>query len=109
MSEPNDRIVGVLHDVVEDWAGWTLDRVRAEGFCEEVVAALDSVTEREGEDYFSFVRRAASNPIGRKVKLADLKDNSDLTRISAPTERDIERIEKYRRAIAIIEKIDGRQ
>jgi hypothetical protein len=46
------------------------------------------------------VRRAAANPIGRKVKLADLKDNSDLTRISAPPERDIERIEKYREAIA---------
>jgi (p)ppGpp synthase/HD superfamily hydrolase len=109
MSAANERIVGVLHDVIEDCASWTLDRVRGEGFSEEIVVALDSVTKRDGEDYFSFVRRAAANPIGRKVKLADLKDNSDLTRISAPTERDIERIEKYRRAIAIIEQVDGRE
>jgi (p)ppGpp synthase/HD superfamily hydrolase len=106
MSDANDRIVGVLHDVAEDCAGWTLDRVRSEGFSEEVLGALDSVTKRDGEEYFSFVRRAAANPIGRKVKLADLKDNSDLTRISNPTQRDFERIEKYRKAIAIIEQID---
>jgi (p)ppGpp synthase/HD superfamily hydrolase len=107
MSEANERVVGVLHDVVEDCAGWTLDRVRAEGFSEEVLAALDSVTKRDGEEYFSFVRRAAANPIGRKVKLADLKDNSDLARISSPTERDLERVETYRTAIAIIEQMDG--
>ena len=102
LNEPNDRIVGVLHDVVEDCAGWTLDRVRAEGFSEEIVAALDSVTKRDGEEYFSFVRRAAANPIGRKVKLADLKDNSELTRISKPSQRDLERIGKYRKAILIM-------
>jgi (p)ppGpp synthase/HD superfamily hydrolase len=109
LSETSDRIVGVLHDVVEDCPGWTLDRLRAEGFSEEVVAALDATTKRDGEEYFSFVRRAAANPIGRKVKLADLKDNSDLARVSNPTERDFERIKKYREAIAIIEQMDGRQ
>jgi (p)ppGpp synthase/HD superfamily hydrolase len=107
MREKNDRIVGVLHDVVEDCAGWTLDRVRSEGFSEEVVEAINSVTKRDGEEYFSFVRRAAENPIGRKVKLADLKDNSDLARISNPTQRDFDRIEKYRDAIKIIEQIDS--
>lgn len=108
MSDTNDRIVGVLHDVVEDCAGWTLDRVRSEGFSEEVIAALDSVTKRDGEDYFSFVRRAAANPTGRKIKLADLRDNSDLARISNPTQRDFDRIEKYRKAIAMIEEMDRR-
>jgi hypothetical protein len=83
LTETNDRIVGVVHDVVEDCPGWTLNGVRSE----EVVAALDSVTKRDGDEYFAFVRRAAANPIGRKVKLADLKDNSDLARIHAPTER----------------------
>jgi hypothetical protein len=86
----------VLHDVVEDCDGWTLDRIRAEGFSEKVVEALDSVTMREDEEYFSYVRRAVANPIGRKVKLADLKDNSDLGRISNPTQHDFDRIEKYR-------------
>jgi hypothetical protein len=54
------------------------------------------------------VRRAAANPMGRKVKLADLKDNSDLARISNPTQRDFDRIDKYRKAIAIIEQMDAR-
>ena len=63
-QKPNDRIVAVLHDVVEDCDGWTLDRIRSEGFSEKVVEALDSMTMREGEEYFSYVRRAVANPIG---------------------------------------------
>jgi (p)ppGpp synthase/HD superfamily hydrolase len=106
MSEEKERIVAVLHDVVEDCDGWTFDRIRSEGFSEEVVEALDSVTKRDGEEYLSFVRRAAANPIGWKVKLADLRDNSNLARISNPTQRDFDRIEKYRRAIELIERVD---
>jgi (p)ppGpp synthase/HD superfamily hydrolase len=109
MSDKNERIVGVLHDVVEDCDGWTLDRVRSEGFSEEVVEALDAVTMRAGEEYFSFVRRAAANPIGRKVKLADLRDNSNLSRIGNPTQRDFDRIEKYRVSIEMIERMDSQR
>ena len=100
----DERIVGVLHDVVEDCPEWTFDRLRGEGFSNEVIAALDSVTERKGngEDYMDFVQRAAANPIGRQVKLADLADNCDLARIAAPAQRDFARIEKYKRAIALI-------
>jgi (p)ppGpp synthase/HD superfamily hydrolase len=104
MSEEKERIAAVLHDVVEDCDGWTLDRIRSEGFSEEVVEALDSVTKREGEEYLSFVRRAAANAIGRKVKLADLKDSSNLGRIRNPTQHDLDRIEKYRHAIEMIER-----
>jgi hypothetical protein len=49
-----------------DCEGWTLDRIRSEGFSEEVVEALGSVTVRNGEEYFTFVRRAAANPIKRR-------------------------------------------
>jgi (p)ppGpp synthase/HD superfamily hydrolase len=101
----DERIVGVLHDVVEDCPGWTFERLRQEGFSDTVLAALDSVTNREGEAYEAFVERAAANPIGRRVKLADLRDNCDLGRISAPTERDLARIDKYRRAIQTIESL----
>jgi hypothetical protein len=69
------------------------------GFSEEIITALDSVTKRDGEDYEAFVRRAAENRIRRNVKLADLDDNCDLTRIAAPSDRDYARIERYRRAI----------
>jgi (p)ppGpp synthase/HD superfamily hydrolase len=105
LSSTEERIVAVLHDVCEDCPGWTLDRLRAEGFSDHIIAALDSVTKREGEDYEAFARRAAENPIGRSVKLADLTDNCDISRITAPSERDYQRIEKYRRAIKMIQQI----
>jgi (p)ppGpp synthase/HD superfamily hydrolase len=103
LSTTDERIVAVLHDVCEDCDGWTLARMKDEGFPDHIIAALDSVTKRDGEDYEAFVRRAAANPIGRRVKLADLKDNCDLSRISTPTANDYKRIEKYRRAIQSIE------
>ncbi len=101
------RIVGVLHDVVED-TDWTLDELRDAAFSEVVREALDAVTIRSDEKhsdegYERFVRRAAANTIGRAVKLADLRDNSDLARITAPTAKDLARVEKYRRAIAILD------
>ena len=61
---------------------------------------------RKDEEYFAFVRRAAANPIGRKVKLANLNDNSDLAHISNPTRRDLFRIERYRAAIEMVEQMD---
>ena len=73
LSSPEERIVAVLHDVCEDCPGWTLDRLRTEGFSERVITALDSVTKRPDEDYETFIKRAAADPIGRRVKLADLQ------------------------------------
>src|ERR1700687_2428455 len=101
-SSIDERILAVLHDVCEDCPGWTFDRLRGEGFPNHIIDAVDSVTKRDGEDYEAFVRRAAANPIGRRVKLADLHDNCDLSRIAAPSECDLQRIEKYRRAIDLI-------
>jgi hypothetical protein len=79
--------------------------LRDEGFSDQIIAALDAVTKREGEDYEDFARRAAANPIGRNVKLADLADNCDLSQIAEPTEVDYQRIEKYQRAITLIHAI----
>lgn len=98
MTTLEERIVAVLHDVVED-CGISLDDLRKEGFSEEVLSAIESVTKVPGESYEDFVERAAQNPIGRVVKLADLEENSDLSRIASPSWEDLERIEKYRRAI----------
>jgi (p)ppGpp synthase/HD superfamily hydrolase len=107
VSSIDERIVAVLHDVCEDCPGWTFDRLRGEGFPEYIIEALQSVTKRDGEDYEDFVRRAAANPIGRRVKLADMLDNSDLSRIAAPSERDLQRVEKYRRAIDLISRLSA--
>ena len=101
MDSEAGRIVGVLHDVVED-SDWTFDALAAEGFPAEVVDGLRAVTRNDGEDYEAFVLRAGRDPIGAGVKLADLRDNSDLSRIAAPTDRDRERLAKYQRAIAVL-------
>ncbi|WP_019579505.1 HD domain-containing protein [Pseudomonas mandelii] len=96
-----ERIVAVLHDVVED-CGISLDDLRKEGFNETVLTAIASVTKVPGESYEAFVERAAQNPIGRVVKLADLEENSDLSRIAQPSWEDLERVEKYRRAMGVL-------
>lgn len=100
-----ERITAMLHDVVEDCEGCSFDRLRYEGFSEEIIEALKSVTKHNGETYEEFIRRSATNPIGVRVKLADLNDNCDLTRIGSPNKRDHERISKYRQAIALIETL----
>lgn len=99
MSNDAERIVAILHDVIED-TDFTLDQLAAEGFPGYILEALDSVTRRDGETYEAFVARAARNPIGRRVKYADLQDNADLARIAVPTAADIARTEKYHRAMA---------
>jgi len=87
-------IVAVLHDVVED-SDWTFERLRSEGFSEEVIEALDAITKRTGEDYDSFVERAMSHPVARRVKLADLEDNLDVRRLSDLARDDVDRLRKY--------------
>ncbi|WP_460146435.1 HD domain-containing protein [Pseudomonas sp. S2_A02] len=101
VSTLDERIVAVLHDVVED-CGISFDDLRNEGFSETVLMAIASVTKVPDESYEEFVERVAQNPIGRVVKLADLEENSDLSRIAQPSWEDLERVEKYRRAIGVL-------
>ncbi|MBX3272482.1 MAG: HD domain-containing protein [Sandaracinaceae bacterium] len=100
---PAEKLVAVLHDVVEDSA-WTLEALAREGFSSEVLAALERLTRLEGEPYEDFIERVAEHPLARRVKLLDLADNADLSRIPAPSESDRARVEKYRRAIARLEE-----
>ena len=95
------QIVAVLHDVVED-SDVTFEDLEREGFSAEVVKGLRAVTKVEGESYEDFVARAARDPVGKAVKLADLMENSDLSRIAEPSRKDLERVEKYGRAIAYL-------
>ncbi|MBV9852230.1 MAG: HD domain-containing protein [Armatimonadetes bacterium] len=93
MHTEADMMAAVLRDVVED-TPWTLERLRQEGFPEEVLAAVEAVTHRAGETYEAYLARAA-DPIARKVKRADLEDNMDLRRLSALTDKDVERLRRY--------------
>ena len=92
------QIVAVLHDVVED-SEVTFEDLEREGFSAEVINGLRAVTKVEGESYEDFVARAALDPVGKAVKLADLMENSDLSRIAEPSQKDLGRVEKYGRAI----------
>ena len=92
------QIVAVLHDVVED-SEVTFEDLEREGFSAEVISGLRAVTKIKGESYEDFVARAALDPVGKAVKLADLMENSDLSRIAEPSQKDLERVEKYGRAI----------
>lgn len=92
----DERIVAVLHDVVEDHGDvWPMDRLRQAGFPPHLLEALDCVTKRPGESYQQFVERSASNPIARRVKLADLEDNMDIRRMSGVSEEARERLNRY--------------
>jgi (p)ppGpp synthase/HD superfamily hydrolase len=90
-----ERIAAVLHDVAEDCSEWPLERLREQPFSGAVCDALDALTRRPGEDYSTFIDRCAADPIARVVKMADLKDNMNLSRIKHPTERDAARVRKY--------------
>ena len=92
------RIAAVLHDVVED-ADCTLEEVKQE-FGPDIRDAVDALTRRKEEDepYMEFVERAAANPIAREVKIADIEDNMDLTRLDTVDESVLDKQETYHRA-----------
>jgi (p)ppGpp synthase/HD superfamily hydrolase len=94
VTAPEERIAAVLHDVVED-TPVTLDDLAAAGFSRDVLTAVAALTKLEGESRIAAAQRAAQNPIARVVKLADVADNIDLSRISVPTEKDFVRLREY--------------
>ncbi len=101
MDTTAERIVAVLHDVVED-SGWSLKALEREGFPSRIVQAIGFLTRRDGETYEDFIRRLAQNPLARKVKLADLEDNMDIRRLPQVTEKDLERLGKYHQAWVVL-------
>lgn len=101
------KIVAVLHDAIED-TFVTSQTLREAGYGEQIIAAIEGVTKRPDEagsdaGYENFVRRAAQNPLSKAVKIADLKDNLDMTRLPEITKKDEERKEKYERALKVLE------
>jgi guanosine-3',5'-bis(diphosphate) 3'-pyrophosphohydrolase len=91
MSTDEERIVALLHDAVEDGRWYTL-------------SAVDALTKRTGERYDDYLDRVKTDALATKVKLADLKDNSDLSRLGRdPTDEDRRRLDKYLRARAILQ------
>ena len=102
MADEDTTVVALLHDVVED-TNVTIDDLRKMGFNENVLSAIEHMTHLSGVPYMDYVAKIKENPIARRVKLADLKHNSDLSRLECITPYDIERAEKYKQAIKLLE------
>ncbi|ARM92443.1 metal-dependent phosphohydrolase HD domain-containing protein (plasmid) [Rhizobium sp. CIAT894] len=103
VSSDEARTVAYLHDVVEKGSGWTLDRLREEGFPPAIIPAVDALTRRPDEPDDDFVRRAASNPLALPVKQADLEDNL------RQAEQAGRKTEKYRRGLTLLRDIRNGQ
>jgi hypothetical protein len=94
----DQKLVAILHDLLED-TQWTADALRREGIPRRVVRAIECLTRLPGESYEQFIERVASDGLATRVKLLDLEDNSDPSRLAQPTPEHRARIEKYRRAM----------
>ena len=103
MKDEDTTVVALLHDVVED-SDLTPDDLKAHGFSEKVLEAVALMTHDPATPYMDYVAKIKENPIAKAVKLADLRHNSDMTRLEAPTEWDIRRAEKYAAAIELLER-----
>ena len=101
METEETVIVALLHDVVED-TDYTLEDISAMGFPDSVVEALALMTHDMSVPYMDYVAKIKSNPIAKAVKLADLKHNSDLSRLDVVDEKAIKRVKKYKGAIGML-------
>ena len=108
MDSENAVVLALLHDVVED-TDITPGQLAQEGFPAEVLAALALLTHDEAVPYMEYVAAIAGNPLARQVKLADLRHNSDLTRLDSIDQYALARAEKYRQAIALLEGAEAQQ
>ena len=103
LTTKDEKIVGVLHDVVEDSDDWDFDKLKVEGFSDTVLDGLRAVTKFfEDEDYDAFIQRGLDNKIGRAVKIADIRDNLDVTRIGELKDKDLKRLNKYKRSLTTL-------
>lgn len=102
------KCIAILHDVPEDdprGAEVVLRELRLLGFSERVVKALDLLTHRKEIPYDDYIKAISFNTDATKVKLADLKDNSDITRLKGLSKKDFDRMEKYHKSYVYLSKI----
>ena len=98
LETDEEKTIGYLHDVLEDTSIKEEDLVTM-GISSEIVSAIKVLTKKRGEPYTEYIERVKENELARKVKIADLQHNMDLSRIPNPTKRDFERLEKYKKAL----------
>lgn len=98
-----EKIVAVLHDTLEDTA-ITFEELE-NLFGSVIASAVKTLSKAEGEDYFDFIKRVKQNPIAVTVKVADLQDNLDASRLETITEKDLKRFEKYQKALRLLNEV----
>jgi len=103
MEDELTATVALLHDVVED-SEYTFDDLRKMGFPDTVVDALALMTHSKDTPYFTYIARLKENPLAKAVKIADLRHNSDLSRLETVNQKALDRVEKYKKAMAILEE-----
>ena len=101
MTDEETTVVALLHDVIED-TDYTLEDLRKLGFGERILEAIALMTHDDAVPYMEYVAAIKSNPIARAVKLADLRHNSDMSRLDEVTPWDTKRAEKYAKAIQLL-------
>lgn len=101
VTKDDEKIVAYLHDVIEDTPCQLRDLENA-GFSSEIIKAVDLLTRKTGQSYRQYLKLVKTNELARVVKLADLKHNSDLSRLTHVTENDIKRLKKYQDAIVFL-------
>ncbi len=102
MTDETTVIAALLHDVIED-TDLTLENLKKEGFGDTVLEALTLLTHDPAVPYMEYIESIRHNPVARAVKLADLRHNSDLTRLNQICDNDLQRNEKYLEAIRRLE------
>lgn len=105
MDDENSIIVALLHDVIED-TNTSLEEIKKNGFNDEIIEALNLLTHKDNLDYFEYIKKISNNKLARKVKIADIKHNMDLTRLNEVTHEDKNRYEKYKKCLEYLEKKD---
>lgn len=96
-------VTALLHDVVED-TNYTFDDLLNMKYPKEIVEALTYLTHKDDVSYEDYIKNIKNNPLARKVKIADLRHNSDLTRLNTVSEKDLKRRQKYLNAIKYLEE-----
>lgn len=99
--------IAILHDVVEDDDTWTLDRLKSEGFSDRVIDALRLLTHDNHDTYERYIGKISSNRDATRIKLEDLRDNSDITRMKGVSQSDLDRMQKYHKSFKYLQSVQS--
>lgn len=103
LETAEEKAVGYLHDAVED-TDVTVEEIR-EIFGDRIADAVALLTHAKGVPYMEYVKEIAKDPLARRVKMADLANNMDISRIPNPSQKDYDRVEKkYKPAYAYLKR-----